>query len=60
MGQSPDPTPETIDWRMVLQNEHLGWSEDAIREATALRDAELGADDVCPTCGQRLSEERRR
>lgn len=53
-----------IDWRFVLANLHLNWPEDAIREATELRDANLRAANHraagCPECGQPLPEETRR
>lgn len=46
-----------IDWRLILENLHLRWSDDVVDQAKDLRDTELrAAAGACPLCGAEQAE----
>lgn len=38
--KDPAPAPQPFNWRLVLENIHLGWPDDVIADAKAMRDAD--------------------
>lgn len=49
--------PHQIDWRLILENLHLCWSDDVVDQAKNLRDAEMrAAAGACPLCGAEQAE----
>lgn len=49
--------PHQIDWRLILENLHLRWTDDVVDQAKDLRDAEARATArACPLCGAEQAE----